>query len=111
MAMKSMKREADSDECCGGWTPSNYPGGLCLYLDEDQCEKLGLTKALKAGTQVTLTAKAVITSSTESLERDGDDKGTDVCLSLQITDLGVNAQGVMKNAAEMLYGKSTGESD
>lgn len=98
-----MKRES-GDTGFDTYTPPNYPGGLCLYLDEDQCEALGIAKALKAGTQVTLQAKAIVTSSTESLERDGDDKGTDVSLSLQITDLGVTVQGVVRNAAEQLYG-------
>lgn len=101
-----MKRKASDMAMCG-YTPPNYPGGLCLYLDEEQCEALGISKALKAGTQVTLQAKAVVTSSTESLERDGDDKGTDVSLSLQLTELGVTVQGVMRNAADVLYGSGT----
>ncbi|WP_369952275.1 capsid staple protein [Ralstonia syzygii] len=103
--MVSMKREAD-DLAYSEWTPAAYPCGLCLYLDEEQCEALGIDKALKAGTQVTLQAKAIITSATESLERDGDDKGSDVSLSLQITDLGVTVQGVLRNAADVLYGKT-----
>lgn len=108
MALVSMKREKDDDMCCGGWTPSNYPGGLCLYIDEDQCEVLGLNKALKAGTEVSLSAKAIVTSATESLERDGDDKGTDVSLSLQITDMNVKVLGVVRNAADTLYGEGNG---
>lgn len=105
MKLISMKREA-SDNTLGCCSPmqDNYPYGLCLYLDEAQCEALGIDKALKAGTQVTLSAKAVVTSATESLERDGDDKGIDVSLSLQITDLGVTVAGVMRNAAAELYG-------
>lgn len=104
MALTNMKRTSDDGMCCGGWTPSNYPGGLSLYLDEDQCEKLGISKALKAGTEIGITAKAVVTSATESLERDGDDKGNDVSLSIQITDMGVKVAGVMRDAAKELYG-------
>lgn len=99
-----MKREADDMAYASEWTPAAYPGGLCLYLDEDQCEALGISKALKAGTQITLQAKAIVTSATESLERDGDDPGNDVSLSLQITDLGVNVGAVVRNAAALLYG-------
>ncbi|WP_334157914.1 capsid staple protein [Oryzomicrobium sp.] len=101
-----MKREA-GDAGLSDYTPPNYPGGLCLYLNEEQCEALGISKALKAGTQVSLQAKAVVTSATESLERDGDDKDADVSLSLQITDLGVTVQGVLRNAAEVLYGSGS----
>lgn len=100
--LTSMKREGGDNYA--EYNPGQYPGGLCLYLDEDQCEALGISKALKAGTQVSISASAIVTSATESLERDGDDKGTDVSLSLQITDLGVTVQGVMRNAAKELYG-------
>ncbi len=75
-----------------------------MYLDEDQCEALGLSKALKAGTQVTLQATAIVTSATESLELDGDDARPNVNISLQITDLGVTTGSVLKNAAQLLYG-------
>lgn len=86
------------------YTPPRYPGGLRLYLSEDQCEALGLTKALRAGTALAVNARAIVTSSTESLERDGDDKGPDISLSMQITDLAVTPQGVERNAAARLYG-------
>lgn len=102
----NMKREGDEYEAMPSYSTEAYPYGLCLYLNEDQCEKLGISKALKPGTQVTISAKAVVTSATESLERDGDDKGNDVSLSIQITDLGVSANGVMRNAAAELYGNS-----
>ena len=101
----SMQVEGDDQLEYASWSPGRYPSGLCLYLDEDACEKLGIARSLKAGTQLTISGKAVVTSSTESLERDGDDKGTDVSLQIQFTDLGVNVQGVMRNAAEFLYGK------
>ena len=75
-----------------------------IYLCEDDCEKLGITKGLRAGTKVTLQASAIIVSSTESVESDGDDAGNDISLSLQITDLGLQPQGVVRNAAAELYG-------
>lgn len=109
MKLISMKKESTGNNeplyCCS----SKFGYGLTLYLDEDQCETLGISKALKAGTQITLQALAIVTSATESLERDGDDKGTDVSISLQITDLGINAGSVVKNAANLLY--STGADD
>ena len=108
MKLISMAKEANDNEsplyCCS----SQFGYGLTLYLDEDQCEKLGISQALKAGTQVTLQATAIVTEAKESLERDGDDKGTDVSISLQITDLGVNVGSVLKDAASILYPKYKG---
>ena len=104
MKLISMQKEADDYGDRPYCMPAKYGYGLTLYLDEDQCEALGISKALNAGTQVTLQANAIVTSATETLERDGDDKGPDVSISLQITDLGLNAGGVLKNAATLLYG-------
>ena len=98
--MKLVNMKSDTDD----GSSASYPYGLCLYLSEDQCEALGISKALKPGTQLTISAKAIVTSATESLERDGDDKGNDVSLNVQITDLGVQANGVVRNAAAELYG-------
>lgn len=105
--MVSMKRQGDDDAYCVGWSPPNFPGGLCLFLDEDQCEALGIGKALRPGTEVTITAKAIVESSTESLERDGDDRGNDVRLQLQITELGLTPGAVVRNAADVLYGDAS----
>lgn len=103
--LTDMKLEQDQScegmVCCGS---NNYPGGLSIWLNDDQCEALGLTKALKPGTEVTLSAKAIVTTSSESLERDGDDAGNDVSLSLQIIEMSVTPGGVRRDAAQVLYG-------
>ncbi len=104
-----MKKESDDMSEAAYCMSAKYGYGLTLHLDDDQCEALGIAKALKAGTQVTLQAVALVTSATESLERDGDDKGTDVSVSLQITELGLTTGSVLKNAAKLLYG--TGADD
>ena len=98
-----MKKDNDGSDMAY-CRPQKFGYGLTLYLDEDQCEALGLSKALKAGTQVTLQATAIVTSATESLELDGDDARPNVNISLQITDLGVTTGSVLKNAAQLLYG-------
>ncbi len=100
--MVSMKRESTSEDI---YQMSAYPGGLCLYLSDDQCEQLGIDKALKPGTEVTVSAKAIVVSSTENLARENGE-GNDVSLSLQITDLGLTVGGLIKNAADVLYGDS-----
>ena len=51
-------------------------------------------------------ASAVVTSATERLEDDGDDKGNDVSLQVQITDMGCQVAGTMRNAAAELYKSS-----
>lgn len=103
MKLISMKKDNDGSDMAY-CRPLKFGYGLTLYLDEDQCEALGLSKALKAGTQVTLQATAIVTSATESLELDGDDARPNVNISLQITDLGVTTGSVLKNAAQLLYG-------
>lgn len=86
MTLVSMKMEpGEGSETYAGSPPYGY--GLCLYLDDDQCKKLGITKALEAGSGVSITAKAVVKRSTQSVEVDGDDKGPDYSLELQITDM------------------------
>jgi hypothetical protein len=103
MKLVNLKNEADDSDYCCAMPVEQYGYGLRIYLNEDACEKLGIAKAA-AGTQVTISAKAIVVSSTQSLESDGDDKGTDLSLSLQITDMGVQLNGVLRNAAEVLYG-------
>lgn len=105
MKLANLKNAADVDYAVP-YTPPNYPGGLCLYLTEEQCEVMGITEALRAGTQVRIQAIGIVTTCSEALERDGDgdDAGPGISLSVQITDMGIEAQGVVRNAAKMLYG-------
>jgi hypothetical protein len=103
MKLVALKNASD-DSCCIAMPREQYGYGLRIYLDDDQCEALGITKALRAGTQVTISAKAIVTSATESVESDGDDAGPDISLSLQITDMGLTVGSVLRNAADVLYG-------
>lgn len=106
---KLINMKLDQDQTCEGMVccgSNNYPGGLSIWLNEDQCEALGITKALKPGTEVTLTAKAIVTTSSESLERDGDDAGNDVSVSLQIIELSATPGTVRRDAAAVLYGSA-----
>ena len=103
--MKLVNLKSSAEEgCCSPMPMERYGYGLRIYLCDDDCEKLGITKAMRAGTEVTLQAKAIVVSATESLEADGDDKGNDISVSLQITDMGLSVGGVLRNAAATLYG-------
>lgn len=104
MKLVSMKRSDDDAEGMAYPGINRFGYGLCLCLDEDQCEALGISKALRPGTQVSIKAIGIVTRATESLESDGDDSGNDVSLSIQVTDLGMEAQGRTSNAASILYG-------
>ena len=102
----NLKNEEDGNSLCcmGDYQPSQYPYGLTISLNDEVCEALGITKALKAGSEVRLTARAIVTSSTESVADDADDKGNDVSVQLQITDLSLTPGGMVRNAAGELYG-------
>lgn len=103
MKTVSLKNTSD-DSCCAYMSRDRYGYGLRIYIEADQAEAMGITKALRAGTQVTISAKAIVVSSTESVESDGGSAGNDVSMSLQITDMGIEAGTVLRNAAQTLYG-------
>jgi hypothetical protein len=103
MKLVSMKRASDEDCSCMEHTSPNYGYGLSLSLNEDQCEALGLTK-IRAGSKVTLQAVAIVTSTNESVSREPGESGTELSITVQITELGLQQQGATKNAAAILYG-------
>jgi hypothetical protein len=77
-----------------------YPYGLCLSLDEDALGKLGVTDLPKVGGEVTITARACVTSVSSYENQDGGERRS---VGLQITDLGI--EGPEKSdAAAALYG-------
>ena len=81
-----------------------YPWGLCLTLNDDSLEKLGVTALPAVDTEVTIVAKAVV-SSTREYETQGD--GSERTVELQITDMQLDGldRDLFGRAAEMLYGK------
>jgi hypothetical protein len=101
MAMTSM---ATGDD--GPTTASKYGYGLCITLNGEQCEALGIKGPIKPGTTLGLQAIAMVTSATERLEGDDDDGETDVMLSLQITDLDINTGSTNGQTATLFYGAS-----
>ena len=88
MALVSMK--TDEGMGCEPMAPSPYGYGLCIHLNDDQCEALGIKQPLAAGAVVMLQARAFVKEATARAEEDGDDKGPDVSMSLQITDLSIS---------------------
>lgn len=97
MAMVSMLPEKEDypteSMCCG----------LELYLNDDQCEKLGITKPIPAGTVLSMRALVLVRSVTESMEQDGDDSGNDVSMCIQVTDMELTGAQT-KRLSEAMYG-------
>ena len=81
-----------------------YPYGICLNLNKETIEKLGLGTP-KAGATLMLHAMVEVKSVTVTDEKDG--KGYK-SMDLQITDMALEKGGGMgtKKVAESLYGKA-----
>lgn len=80
-----------------------YPYGLCIDLDDDTLEKLGITTMPAVGTAVQFTARAVV-KSTSSNQYDGNEPESR--MTLQITDMEVgDASRSATDSATALYGE------
>lgn len=99
MNLVSMKDDAQA------MTVEPYSYGLRIHLNDDQCEALGIKTMPAAGTRVMIQAAAFICEATQRVEQDGDDTGADICLELQITDMGVEINDG-KTPAQRMYDKS-----
>lgn len=107
MAMINMKQEPEVEEMPGTVEMDDplYPYGLCISLEADQLEKLGITALPKVGSTMMITAKAYV-KSTSAYETQG---GKDMSVSLQITDMEITGQTDgqrQQTAADGLYGKT-----
>lgn len=65
---------------CNG-QPSPYPWGLCIRLEAKELEKLGITALPQVGAEMQLTARAKVTSVSQSASEDRDEERT---VALQI---------------------------
>lgn len=103
--MKMVCMKGDDQSMDGSYASPNFGYGLSICLNEDQCEALGITK-MRAGTKVMVQGQGIVTRASESVSDEPDEKGNDLSLTVQITDLGIQTQGMAKNAAAILYGGS-----
>ena len=87
MNLVNMKQDMSSDACCAPCPESAYPYGLRIYLNDDNCEALGVKGPITAGTVLTIAARVVVVGCHDTAEADGDDTGNDISLDLQITDM------------------------
>lgn len=97
----SMKRSAkdkrkDMGEPCGveAMAP-DYPWGLCVNMDGDELDKLGLKTMPNVGAEFTMTAVVKVTSvnqsASESKKKGEYDESRRI--TLQITDLALDGKG------------------
>lgn len=106
MAMISMKMSSEErSEYENGYKMEEpeYPYGLCIDLDDDSMEKLGITTLPEIGTEMTITAKVVV-KSVSSSQYEGSDKESR--MSLQITDMEIGKSEGKRTSdqANALYG-------
>lgn len=82
-----------------------YPWGLEICLNDDSLDKLGVKTLPAVGTEVTIVAKATVSSTSE---RATEADGACASMSLQITDMQVDGldADLFGRAADMLYGKA-----
>lgn len=66
----------------------DYPWGLCVHLEKDQLDKLGMSVLPKLGAEMVMTIKVKVTrvSQSASLDRQYADEQTSV--DFQITEIG-----------------------
>lgn len=85
--------------------PPKYPWGLCLTLNDDSLDKLGMDKLPEIGTKMRLVAMVEVTGVSASTYQGAEEKRSSV--DLQVTDMAIDdgGAGTMSRAAETLYGK------
>ena len=103
MEMVNLKTGTDTyqDEDGKTQTRDDYPWGLCIELNNETLTKLKATPQ-SAGTEVMITAKAIIRSTSTRETEDGMQHNA----SLQITDMALSPVSgeQSKTAAQTLYG-------
>ncbi|HAF4754029.1 TPA: hypothetical protein G8404_001143 [Salmonella enterica] len=103
MELVNLKTGTDTyqDEDGKTQTRDDYPWGLCIELNNETLAKLKATPQ-SAGTEVMITAKAIIRSTSTRETEDGMQHSA----SLQITDMDLSPVSgeSQKTAAQTLYG-------
>jgi hypothetical protein len=99
--MKMSAEEAKEQNACPSEAEGpRYPYGLALNLDNDALDKLGIGTGVEVGDEVTIVAKAKVTSKSGYETMVG---GAENSIGLQITDMEVS--GEASKATKALYDK------
>lgn len=106
MGMVNLKMSAEeakeSGLCCTGESaPPEYPYGLELRLEDGSLAKLGMTTPPAVGTEMVITAKVVVVSSSQ-YQRQGNEAEISSCW--QVTDMEIaNAPRDWGQVAKAMY--------
>lgn len=105
----NMEQSAEEAQEYTSPTPADapkYPWGLCITLNDDSLEKLGVDMLPAVGTEVTIVARAQVTRTGDNQTQGGE---SEMSMDLQITDMQIDGLDVdvLGRAAEMLYGKKS----
>ncbi|MFU1980143.1 capsid staple protein [Bordetella hinzii] len=101
--MKMTPKEAGTMLCCESASDNTpeYPYGLCINLNTEALERLGIDTLPAVGAVVEITARAVVQSVSSR-----DDGKPSRNVDLQITDMDVQPRDD-SSAAQRLYGASS----
>lgn len=98
--MEMSKEEAKEETQPSPADAPKYPWGLCITLNDDSLEKLGVDSLPEVETEVTIVAKAQV-SRTSAYQSNGGE--AERSMELQITDMQLG--GIGPSVADVLYGK------
>jgi hypothetical protein len=107
-----LKEEAKEMRVGLSGEPSKYPWGLCIRLEKEELDKLGIKQLPGVGDEYHMT---IITTVTEVSQSAGMDRDDSACVALQITMASVDmhetakeekAEGKQTPAKEAAEGKS-----
>lgn len=93
--MVSMKRtpaDMRGDKMAGPSiesTAPDYPYGLCIHMDKDELDKLGITELPKVGTEMMFECKVKVTRISQSASEAADGSNEYTSVDFQITDIGI----------------------
>lgn len=80
------KRKGMGEPCAIEATAPDYPWGLCIHLDGDELDKLGIKQLPAVGTEIPVTVKVKVTRVSQSAVEGSDEQRS---VDLQITDMGI----------------------
>mgnify|MGYP001596297992 CR=1 FL=1 len=102
MDMKSMKmspaESKEYSEPMPGGAPV-YPYGLCLNLDDDAIDKLGMVGMPEPGQTMMIQARVTVTGCRQEQRQDETHRSMD----LQITDMAIGPDTAKPSAEDRLY--------
>ena len=102
-SMKMSKKEMTKMEPTVAEDKAEYPYGLRLNLDHETMKKLGMMSMPEMGKAMILHARVEVTDMHESASQG--DKEPYRSMTLQITDMELEAEPEKKSTAELLYDK------